>query len=933
MGGSSSKVTVGYKYSLGMHLVWHLGMADRCLRIQVDKRTAWEGSSTGGRIDINAPKLFGGEKKEGGVAGAVDFETGGPAQPVNDYLAAKLGALIPAFRGVTATVLRQVYLGLNPYLKPWSGRFQRIHLRHEGAPQWYDAKAEIVTPSDYLAPWLTAFPYENGANAHAVVAEGETYASLAEMQTAWAAAHPGFTLSLNARRVTVTSPGGGVGASEYSAQMADKYHKSYDPVGTQVTLQLVAHWRTNESGLVFSKQDEGITDNNAVANILIERGWEFGKTAEIRYLGGEMYPSVLTSGATSSPPPAPPGYAWSEQSESPMETTLGPARLWGADYIDVSMTRMPRGYSDMNPAHIVRECLTDLDWGMGYADADIDDTAFTAAADTLYDEGFGLSTLWSRQSKLEEFIREILRHINAVLYVDRTTGKFVLNLIRDDYDPETLLVLNEDNIDKIENLSRPALGEMVNSVSVVYWSYNTSKDASLTVQDIALIQQQGCIINTTVQYPAVTNGALAARLAQRDLRTLSYPLLTVTLTATRAAAVLNVGRPFRLQWPDMGVEDVVMRVTEISPGDGKSRKVRITAVQDVFGLPAQSFVTPVDEPWEPPVSAPQPSPARLVIEAPYLELVQRQGQTSVDAELAAVPEAGYILVAAQSPSSDAINATLAVDSGAGYEESATLDFCPSATLSEVLERDATTVAIGGILSAEEIEDVAIGSLAHLGEELVRIDALSTTSVTLGRGCLDTVPEKHLVGSRLWFIDLFADGDEVQYVDGESLNVKVLPSTGQGELDIADAPADTVTMDQRAIRPYPPADVRLNGDTFPAMVTAPAEVTWATRNRVQQTSGTLLDWFDGAVTPEAGQSTTIRLLQGATILETWAGETDGTVTLATDVTGIYTLEATSQRDGYDSFQTFSHDFVLIGSDALLTESGEPLETEDAAILTE
>lgn len=931
MGGSSSKQTVGYKYSLGMHLVWHLGMADRCLRFQVDKRTAWEGSSTGGRIDINAPKLFGGEKKEGGVVGAVDFETGGPTQPVNDYLAAKLGALIPAFRGVTATVLRQVYLGLNPYLKPWSARMQRIHLRHDGLPQWYDEKAEIVTFSDEIAPWLSAFPYENPLNSHEIETEGETYASLSALQSAWATAHPGFTLVISARRVTVTAPGGGVGASEYSVQMADKYHKTYEPVGEQMELQLVAHWRTNESGLYFSKQDEGITENNSVANLLIEQGWGFNETAEIRYLGGEMYPSVLTPGATSSPPPAPPGYAWSEQSESPMETTLGPARLWGADYIDVSMTRSPGGYSDMNPAHIIRECLTDLDWGMGYADADIDDTSFTAAADTLYDEMFGLSTLWSRQSKLEDFIREILRHINAVLYVDRTTGKFVLKLIRDDYDPEDLLVLNENNIDKIENLSRPALGEMVNSVSVVYWDHNNSKDAGLTVQDIALIQQQGCIINTTVQYPAVTNGPLAARLAQRDLRTLSYPLLTATLVANRSAAALNVGRPFRLQWPDMGVEDVVMRVTEMSPGDGRSRKARLTAVQDVFGLPSQSFVTPVEGTWVPPVSAPEPAPARLVTEAPYLEIVQRVGQASADAELAAVPEAGYLLVAAQRPSGDALNAEIQVDAGAGYDEAGTLDFCPVALLAADIGPAEIVVTLTG---AVDVEDLAVGSLAQLGDELVRIDAINATSATLGRAVLDTVPPPvHYAGERLWGIDLYAASDFTQYVDGETLNVKVLPATGQGEVDLADAPADSVTMGSRAIRPYPPADVRLNGESFPTSVVPPVEVTWVTRNRLLQTSGTLMDWFDGAVTPEVGQSATVRLLDGTTVLETWSGETDGTVTLATEVTGTYTLEVTSQRDGYDSFQAFTHQFLLIGSDALMTADGVALETADGQILTE
>ena len=86
-------------------------------------------------------------------------------------------------------------------------------------------------------------------------------------------------------------------------------------------------------------------------------------------------------------------------------------------------------YSDMNPAHIIRECLTDTNWGMGYPESDIDDVSFTAAADKLYSESMGISMLWSQQTSIEDFVEEIIRHIDAALYVDRTTGKFVLKPI------------------------------------------------------------------------------------------------------------------------------------------------------------------------------------------------------------------------------------------------------------------------------------------------------------------------------------------------------------------------------------------------------------------------------------------------------------------------------------------------------------------------
>ena len=87
----------------------------------------------------------------------------------------------------------------------------------------------------------------------------------------------------------------------------------------------------------------------------------------------------------------------------------------------------------------------------------MNDTAFTSAADTLYGEGFGLSLLWERQQPIEDWLRdEVLRTIDAVLYVDIATGLWVLKLIRDDYDETSIPVLDESSIERIEDFARPA---------------------------------------------------------------------------------------------------------------------------------------------------------------------------------------------------------------------------------------------------------------------------------------------------------------------------------------------------------------------------------------------------------------------------------------------------------------------------------------------
>src|SRR5690554_4689840 len=57
-----------------------------------------------------------------------------------------------------------------------------------------------------------------------------------------------------------------------------------------------------------------------------------------------------------------------------------PAKGWYDDKRDIG------GHA--NPAHIIYECVTNGEWGMGYPASVLDDAKFKAVADTLHAEGF-----------------------------------------------------------------------------------------------------------------------------------------------------------------------------------------------------------------------------------------------------------------------------------------------------------------------------------------------------------------------------------------------------------------------------------------------------------------------------------------------------------------------------------------------------------------
>lgn len=889
MGGSSKKQTVGYKYYLGMHMILCHGPVDFLRKITVDGKTLINGAYQDGQLSVNRPDLFGGEKREGGVSGTLDFETGLPTQGRNSYLQARLGSNIPAFRGVCGVVLRQMYLGVNPYLKRWAFRLQRIHTRQDGVEQWYDATSEITGGLSSTNVFYEQF--NSGLSGYSVVVlpnqtEGgslsdfdivsDTYGNAIQIGTGSADSHPSIAkplfgeapLQAFSAKFKLTS----LGADDCGVvALRDK------------DLNSIVNFNVARDSTVDSlrRPTVGFVDQNGNPGNPIGSG---------QVTIGEWYQVEATYNAKTSKFDCVITHIDSGVVFGSVSVTIGGRsniayvtfendNFSGAGTCRFDDVRVVQTTGDMNPIHIIRECLTDPDWGMGYQESDIDDVSFMAAADTLFDEGMGISLLWDRQNTIEAFVQEITKHIDAALYVDRTTGKFVIKLIRSDYDENSLLEFDESNIGPagIQNLSRANFGELVNSVTVNFWESSTGETGSLTVQDTALAQMQGSVINTTVQYPGFTNSTIAAKVAARDLKALSSPLWSCTVYADKDAEQLNIGDVFKLSWSDYGLNSVIMRVTGMAFGNGKTNKVKIICTQDVFALPDTVVVSAPDpeDGWQPIDNSAGPVVQRIATEAPYYEIVTLLGQVQTDDDLAANPDLGYVFAAGGRPSAEgSINALVYVDDGSGvYEDSDTMDFSPYAFIDEDVTAGQLTFAItGGV----DLDIVEIGTHAQIGNELVRVDSISDTSITVGRGLLDTVPPPlHSNGSAIVFWDNYPASDEIQYSASEVINIKLLTTTGEGTLDEASAPIDSVTLNSRAIRPYPPGNVQVNSLTFPESIIGSSDfsLSWSHRDRTQQTSGDFYDYSDASIGPEVGTTYSIDLYnENGVLVKQLTGET-------------------------------------------------------------
>lgn len=569
---------------------------------------------------------------------------------------------------------------------------------------------------------------------------------------------------------------------------------------------------------------------------------------------------------------------------------------------------------DMNPAHIIYECLTNLEWGMGYSPADIDDQNFRAAADVLFSESFGLSLLWMEQTSIEDFVKLVMTHIDASLRVNMRSGLFQLRLVRNDYVVATLPSLSEDDIISVDSFQRTAWGDTANEVVVKYTDRNQD-DAVLAVQDLACIEAQGALVSVTRTYVGIREGDLAARVAMRDLTNLTTPLAKITIRTNRKTWDWEVMDVFTMQWSRLGVAGVPFRILRINKGSLIEGHITIEAVEDIFGLPTAAYVQPQESGWVDPIKAPQPVRFQRAVETPYWDIVRNTPAATMD-----YLEDGFAFgqTLAVKPTTDAFDYDIqASPNNSSYTFSDRGDFTPSAITTGTIPRGAGQITFG-VENDQDLDIVEAGTYAVIGNETMIVDAVdfsdpALTRVTARRATLDTVPAVHQVGARIFFPgNAMAGYDLTQRTAGETVFYKLLTTTGKGTLQLNQAPPMQLTMVGRAERPYPPANVTINGAYFPTAVYGGLNVNWANRNREQQTVD-LVPFTAGNITPEVGQTTNIRVYSGATLLRSYNAITGTSWSfpaaddLATGVVQDLRIVLESQRDSLVSWQ--AHDITI------------------------
>ena len=577
---------------------------------------------------------------------------------------------------------------------------------------------------------------------------------------------------------------------------------------------------------------------------------------------------------------------------------------------------------DINPIHKIREILTD-DTAMNISESEMNDDIFIQAADQIWDEGLGISCVFTEKN-CKEALDEICAHIEAGVRVNRQTGKYEVILFRDNWlDLENALHFDKANI-KRGSFSVEVMNtdDAINVLNVNYYDRANIKNSSFNVYENGLIQTMGRENAETVDFPYFMNQRNAEIVANWKLKQLSTPAWRGSFaTSARAARKLNRYDIVKITWSSKQIHDMPVRVMKINLGTATDTSIVIDFVEVVSYSSSLNSSIVVDAP----VSGvlPPQSSNPIAFEVPYHALVQLLGQREADAQLEYNPELGYLGVAAEKPQNNSLNALLYTEGGTGdylkFQKVGVVDYSSGIYLDQQISQIDASFAVIDLDYVQngvpKFSGVAVGTIGQLNSELISFVSYNaeTKILIVKRGVHDTVPAKHISGNIHFWGESFAY-DSTEYSVGETVGAQVLTTTPSGVDSLNPGGVKTVEMNARAIRPYPPANVKINNEYFPQEIETDLILTWVDRNRVQQTGGEILGWFDAGVTLESGVTYQLILIErdknkvelrtqnlSLSTLNTYTFKTSAMV----PNTSMIEITLKSLRDGYESYGSFNH----------------------------
>lgn len=239
---------------------------------------------------------------------------------------------------------------------------------------------------------------------------------------------------------------------------------------------------------------------------------------------------------------------------------------------------------DADPAEVIRDILVGGVFGKLGLDASlIDDDTFRAASTTLKSEGHGYSRAFEAMMTANDMIQDVCRQIDGALGFNAKTGKLTLKLIRNDFNPPDLPVIDASNCDDVQPVLEFPSG-VPNKVKVNYpdRSQNYMYLPAIAQNMANAVGQDGIVVEQVLQFDGIKNATIARAVAARELAASSRSLIKLTAICDRSLLGLSIGDPVKVNWTDPDISGLVFRVAAMDTGTAQNGKLTISLIQDAY---------------------------------------------------------------------------------------------------------------------------------------------------------------------------------------------------------------------------------------------------------------------------------------------------------------------------------------------------------------
>lgn len=374
--------------------------------------------------------------------------------------------------------------------------------------------------------------------------------------------------------------------------------------------------------------------------------------------------------------------------------------------------------------------------------------------------------------------------------------------------------------------------------------------------------------------------------------------------ADRRAFAMQPLSVFKLSMPHRGIESIVLRSVKVEHNNITNGEITVTTIQDVFGLPSTNFIKDQPSLHQPPNLTALAARDQRLFEVPFMHLLDDFSPEQLN-----YLNASYVMPLATAPNQLHLGFQMLANTVNGYVEAGENGFVWCSPIHAVIEKTIAPIVVA--LERPLLDDIEVGQCCLLNNEILHIDAIDrlNNSLTLARGCGDTVPHQHAAEDVLWIYE-GANVAEIELLDAQTANFKLLPFTSSNVFAAAEASILPITATLRHQRPYPPADVLVNGLSYPAQVDGSLILSWKHRNRIAQGSNVIA--YDDAY--NALENDVEYVLEVLDANDNLVSSTNISAvnTINVDYSAVTTavckIRLYSIRDGLASYQAFEHSVV-------------------------